>query len=126
MMGGESGFAGGGNSIGKTSSAMNAAVGSSFASSLSREFGARARLSGMGKAEAGQDFGGAGGCRMGADIGEPGLDVGNPMRFAGQFRIGQKLGALAVGFEHDLEQAFRTVGRLLREPIDAPARRVPH
>jgi hypothetical protein len=37
MIGGDSGFAGGGNSIGRTSSATAAAAGSSFASSLRRD-----------------------------------------------------------------------------------------
>ena len=80
-------------------------------------------LLGMGEAEAGEDFGGARRRRMGADIGEPGLDFGDPVRLGGGLRLGQKLRALAVGREHDLEQAFGAVGRFLREPADAAARR---
>ena len=44
------------------------------------EFGARALLFGMRKAQARKDFGGARRRRMGADVGEPGLDFRDPVR----------------------------------------------
>jgi hypothetical protein len=46
---------------------------------------------------------------MGADVGEPRLDVGDAMRVGGGLRLGDEEAALAVAGEHDLDQAFRSV-----------------
>jgi hypothetical protein len=59
---------------------------------------------------------------MRADVGEPGLDLGNALALALGLRFGQEPRPLAIGREHDVEQAFGAVGRLLREPADAAAR----
>ena len=87
------------------------------------KFGARTLLIGGGEAEAGEDRGRAGRRRMRVDIGESCLDLGNTMRIARGLRLGQQACALAVGREHDLDQAFGAVGSFLRQPSDAPARR---
>ena len=87
------------------------------------EFRAGALLVGGGKAEAGKDRGRARRRRMRADVGKPRLDLGDAVRVVRDFRLGQKRRALAVGLEHDLEQAFRAARRFLRQPADAPARR---
>ena len=60
---------------------------------------------------------------MGADVGEPRLDFGDPVRVVRGLRFRQQARAFDVGGEHDVDQAFRAVGRLLRKPPDAPARR---
>ena len=80
-------------------------------------------LLGMGEAQAGEDFGGARGRRMRADVGEPGLDLGDAMRIALGLGLGEQPRALGVGREHDIEEAFGAVRRLLRQPADAAARR---
>ena len=41
----------------------------------------------------------------------------------GGFGFAQQRVALEIGLEHDVDQAFRPVGRFLREAADAPARR---
>ena len=45
------------------------------------------------------------------------------MRIVRRLRFREQACALDVGLEHDLDQAFRSARRLLREPADAPARR---
>ena len=85
--------------------------------------GAGALLIGGRKAEAGEDRGRAGGRRMRVDVDEPGLDFGDPVRIVGGLGFAQQRVALEIGLEHDLDQAFRAVGRFLREAADAPARR---
>src|SRR6185437_1245800 len=60
---------------------------------------------------------------MGADIGEPGLDLGDAMRVVRGFGLRQELAAFDMRLEHDFEQAFGAVRRFLRKPPDAPARR---
>ena len=87
------------------------------------KFRARARLVGVGKSEAREDRGGAGRGRVRAHVGEPGLDLGDAVGIVRGLRFGQQRAALAIGLEHDLEQAFRAVRRFLRQPPDAPARR---
>ena len=87
------------------------------------EFGAGALLVGGGEAEAGEDRCRARGRRVRADIGEPGLDLGDAMRIVRGLGFGQQRGALAMRLQHDLDQAFRPVRRFLRQPADAPARR---
>ena len=60
---------------------------------------------------------------MRVDIDEPGLDFGDPVRIVGSIGFAQQRVALEIGLEHDVDQAFRAVGRFLREAADAPARR---
>ena len=60
---------------------------------------------------------------MGVDIDEPGLDLRDPVRIVRGLGFAQQRIALEIGLEHDLDQAFRPVGRFLREAADAPARR---
>ncbi|MEY9789138.1 hypothetical protein ABIE77_003697 [Sinorhizobium fredii] len=56
--------------------------------------------------------------RMGADIGKPRLDVGNPMRVGGDFGLGEKGGAFLVGLQHDLDQRLFRARRLLSHLAD--------
>ena len=60
---------------------------------------------------------------MGVDVDEPGLDIGDAVRIVRGLGFAQQRVALEVGLQHDLDQAFRAVGRFLREAADAPARR---
>ena len=53
---------------------------------------------------------------MGADIGEPRLDLGDAMRVVRGLGFGQQLRALGVRLEHDFDQVFRAVRRFLRQP----------
>ena len=57
------------------------------------------------------------------DVDQPGLDFGNSMRVVGGLCFAQQRVALQVGLEHDIDEAFRSVGRFLRQAADAPARR---
>ena len=66
----------------------------------------------MGKAEAGEDRGGARRRGMGADVGEPRLDLGDAMRVGRGLRLGEERAALAVG-------------RRARSRSGVPARRAP-
>ncbi len=64
----------------------------------------------------------AGGARrrgMGVDIDETGLDFGDAQRIARLLGFGQEGGALAVGGEHEVDQAARAARRLLLDPADA-------
>ena len=90
------------------------------------EFGTGALLIGVGKAQAGEDFRCARGCRMRSDVGEPALDFGDAGGLALRVRFGQELGAFGIGLKHDLEQALRAIGRFLGKPADAIARRDLH
>jgi hypothetical protein len=63
---------------------------------------------------------------VGADVREPGLDLGDPVGLGGELGVGEELRALAVGRQHDLEQAVGPVRRLLGQPVDAAARRLLH
>jgi hypothetical protein len=65
----------------------------------------------------------AGGGRVRAYIGEPGLDFCDAMGVLGSLRLQQERRALAMRHQHDLEQAVRPVWCLLREPSNTPARR---
>ena len=58
---------------------------------------------------------------MRVDVHEPGLDFGDPVGIVRGFGFAQQGIALEIGLEHDLDQAFRAVGRLLCEAADAPA-----
>ena len=87
------------------------------------EFRAGALLVVMGEAEAGEDAGGARRRGMGADVGEARLDFRDAMRIARGLGLGEERAALAIGGEHDVDQGLRSVGRLLRQPADARARR---
>ncbi len=60
---------------------------------------------------------------MRVDVHEAGLDVGDALRIVRGFRFMQQRGALQIGLENDLDQAFGTVGGFLRETADAPSRR---
>src|SRR5262245_20768744 len=60
---------------------------------------------------------------MRADVGKPGLDLSDAMRISRGLGFGQERATLAVGFEHDLDQAFGTVRRFLGEAADAGPRR---
>ena len=87
------------------------------------EFRAGALLVGMGEAEPGEDRGCARRRGMGPDVGQPRLDLGDAVRVVGDFRLGDEVAALAVAGEHDLDQAFRSVGCFLGQPADGRARR---
>ena len=60
---------------------------------------------------------------MRADIDQPGLDLGDPVRIVRRLGLVQQRIALEIGREHHLDQAFRPVWGFLREAADAPARR---
>ena len=60
---------------------------------------------------------------MGVDIGETGLDIGNPMRIVGGLGLAQQGVTFAIGLEHDIDQALGAIGRFLGEAADGPARR---
>jgi hypothetical protein len=60
---------------------------------------------------------------MGVDVDQPGLDFGDPVRIARSVGFAQQRIALEVRLQHHVDEAFRTVGGLLREAADAPARR---
>ena len=60
---------------------------------------------------------------MRANVGQTGLDLGDAMRISRGLGLAQQRVALRIGLEHDLDQAFGTVRRLLRKPPDAGARR---
>ena len=75
------------------------------------------------EAEAGED--GAGprrGC-VGADIGEAGMDFGDPMGVLGGERFMEQGGALRIGGEHGLQQADLPGRRFLGDGGDARPRR---
>ena len=71
------------------------------------------------EAEAGEDGGGPGLGRMGVDIGEPGLNVGDAVRIGRGLGLGEQGGALGIGGEHHLDQALRARRRFLRDLTDA-------
>jgi hypothetical protein len=56
------------------------------------------------------------------DVHEARLDVGDAMRVLCGFRFLQQRGALQISLEHNLNQAFWSIGGFLRETADAPAR----
>jgi len=58
---------------------------------------------------------------MRADVGEPGLDLGDPSGLGGDLRLRHEGGALSIGLEHDFEQACGPARRLLGEALDAAA-----
>lgn len=60
---------------------------------------------------------------MRTDVGEPSLDFGNAVRILRCFCFRQQCGPLRMRLQYYLEQAFRSVWRLLRQLSDAPARR---
>ena len=61
--------------------------------------------------------------RMRVDVDQPGLDLGDPVRIVGGLGFAEQRVALQIGLQHDIDEAFRSIGRLLRETADAPARR---
>ena len=75
------------------------------------------------KSEPAEDRGRARRRGVGVDVDQPGLDFGDPVRIVGGFGLMQQRVALQIGLQHDVDEAFRAVGRFLREAADAPARR---
>ena len=59
---------------------------------------------------------------MRADVGQPGLDFGDPCGSCSRVRLGQQPRALGSA-RAPLDQALGAVRRFLRQPADAPARR---
>jgi hypothetical protein len=59
---------------------------------------------------------------MRIDIDQPGLNFGDAMRIVRRLGFAEQRIALEIGLEHDIDQAFRSVGGFLRERSDAPAR----
>ena len=60
---------------------------------------------------------------MGADVGEPGLDLGDRGAVLDPLGRFQQARALAIGGEHRLARARRAARRLLGDPADARAAR---
>ena len=60
---------------------------------------------------------------MGVDVDEAGLDFGDALRVGRGLRFGEERRALAVGREHEVDQAFRSARRLLLDAADAQALR---
>ena len=90
------------------------------------ELAAGALLIGMGEAEAGENGGRARRRRMGANVREPRLNLGNSMGVAlGRCRKDEAR-ALGVGREHDIQKAFVAIRSLLRQPADPAAHRQLH
>ena len=87
------------------------------------EFRARPLLIVRRKTEPGQDRGGAGRGRVRANVGKPGLDLGNAVRVLRRLGFRQQVGAFRIGAQHHLDQPVRAVRSFLRQPPDAPARR---
>ena len=87
------------------------------------EFRTRPRLVGGGKSEAAQDRRRARRRGVGVDVDQPHLDLGDPVRILGGFGFIEQRVALQIGFQHDIDEAFRPIGRFLRQAADAPARR---
>ena len=60
---------------------------------------------------------------MGFNIDEPGLDLRDAVRIVRGFGFAEQGIALQIGLQHDVDEALRAIGRLLRQAADAPARR---
>ena len=86
------------------------------------EFRAGPLLRGLREAKAGQDRGRARGRRIGVDIHEPRLDLGDAMRIVLGFRLRQKMRALGIGLEHDFDQRLGTGRCFLRQAPEGVAR----
>ena len=71
------------------------------------------------EAEAGQDGAGARLGRMGVDVDQPGVQLGDAMRIGRGVGLGEQVGALAVGRDDGLQQVHRAARRLLRDGRDA-------
>ncbi len=76
-----------------------------------------------GKPEAGEDRRGAGRGRMGVDVDEPHVDLGNAMRIAAGLGFRKQPAAFGIGGKHDVEQTLRSVRGFLRQPADPRPRR---
>ncbi len=85
------------------------------------EFLHRARLRGFVEAQAGEDGGGAGRGRIGADRAQAFVDLGQAVRFGG-IRLGQQRKTFGVALQHGIEQRGVAGGRFLRHGRDARAR----
>ncbi len=59
---------------------------------------------------------------MGVDVDEPGLNVGDANGIVRGLGFAHQCLAFEIGLKYDLDQAFRAVGRFLRETADPPAR----
>ncbi len=90
------------------------------------ELVAGALLIGMGEAEAGENGGRARGRRMGGNVREPRLDLGNAMGVALGRRRNDEVRALGVGRQHNIEKAFGAIRSFLCQPADSAARRQHH
>ena len=71
------------------------------------------------EAEPGEDLRGTCGRGVRGHVGEPHLDLGDTVRIAGVLRFAEQRGALAVGGEHPVDEAFFAAGRLLGDVADA-------
>ena len=86
------------------------------------EFLDRARLRGLVEAEAGEDGGGAGRGRIGADRAQAFVDLGQAVGFGG-VGFGEQGEALGIALQHGVEQRGVARRRFLRDGGDARARR---
>ena len=59
--------------------------------------------------------------RVGADIDEPHLDLGDPFVIGGRVALRDQFRALGVGGEHDIDQPLGAGGRFLRDAADTGA-----
>jgi hypothetical protein len=73
------------------------------------------------EAEAGEDRARPGRRRMGADLGEPGLDLGDPVRLPGGLGLAQQGGALAVRGQHRRARREVAARCFLGDPADPRA-----
>ena len=65
-----------------------------------------------------QDGGGPGGRRMGVDVGEPRLNLGDVVRIMRGLGPSQQVGALKVRRQHEVDQRRRTARRLLLDATE--------
>ena len=86
-----------------------------------REFRTGAGLLGVVEAQPGQDARRPGWCRMGVDVGEAGMNLGNAVGVGGGFRFSQEAGSFAIRGENLVEQALRSVRSFLGDAAEAGA-----
>ena len=90
------------------------------------EAGERLLLCLLVEAEAGQDRARPRRRGMGADVGQPGLDLGDGMRLDRGLGGAQQPRALLIGLEHRLARRALAARRLLRDPADPGAAAQPN